>query len=351
MNVGHLVYRTDSLTYTVAKAVSFGGHDVFIWVVDGGQDHAHAEGIQKCIRDTPRVTVVAGDESRLPKVIDRLIVQVFPRPAESIRDVAPIARRALRISVITAGDRSRSLENALKLQWLETRRLARHASKIDRFLYKDGYHRRDLYGWFARRCNLGFDVHSQFLHDERLFQAVHARDWSPDERRPILANFLGCRDPADREEVLASVRGYFRSSSGDAPTLPTAKSMYWHEYPDSAPIGIEPREFLSVLTRSDFTLCPRGYSLVTHRPMEALLRGSIPVVDVSELDLYGVTLEDGSNCIGVPAGEWPTVLRKLAATPESEIVRMRMRIYRMFESELRYDAVASGIRMRLGIEA
>src|SRR5438552_14900660 len=139
MNVWHLVFRTDSLTYTVAKAMSFGGHDVFVWVVDAEQDHSLAAGIQQRLRDTPRVRIVARDETKLPSVIDRLIVQVFPRPMESIQRIGPLAKRARRIALITAGDRSRTWHSAMKLQWFEARKFASYVSKIDRVVYKDGF--------------------------------------------------------------------------------------------------------------------------------------------------------------------------------------------------------------------
>src|SRR5262249_11331145 len=159
---------------------------------------------------------------------------------------------------------------------LEVRTIGRHADKVDRVLYKDGFYPFDLLGLFKTRQTIGFDVHSQFLHDHRMFQTIHALDWSPETKRPILASFLGSRDPAVRESILAGVRHLFRSDL--APTREGAKRMYWHEYSDAAPNGVAPEEFVKVLTQSDFTLCPRGYSLVTHRPIEALLRGSIPVL-------------------------------------------------------------------------
>lgn len=349
MNVWHLVFRTDSLTYTVAKAMSWGGHDVFVWVVDVEQDHSVAGGIQKRLRDTPRVSIVARDESKLPSAIDRLIVQVFPRPMDSIRHVGLLARRARKIALVTAGDRSRSWPGAMKLQWLEARKFAPYASKIDRVHYKDGFYPRDLFGLFKGRQVVGFDVHSQYLHDEELFRAMHARDWIPGAQRPILVNFLGCRDPDARQRVLDLVRPYFSSAIDRSGSVATAKQMYWHDYPDAAPIGLEPREFMGVLSRSDFTMCPRGYSLVTHRPIEALLRGSIPVISAKELDLYDVELKDGTNCIAVHEEDWPNAIQRLARMEENEIVGMRRNIYATFESHLNYDALSRRMRARFGI--
>ena len=228
--------------------------------------------------------------------------------------------------------------------------LGRHASRIDRVLYKDGFYPRDLLGIFKSRRAVGFDAHSQFIHDEELYRAMHARDWNPNIRRPILANFLGSQDPEIRKRVLDSVRPLFQSAGGSSPSLASGKSMRWHEYSDAAPIGLGPWEFVKVLSDSDFTLCPRGYSLVTHRPIEAMLRGSIPVLSVDELDLYGIELKDGENCIGVQGGRWRETVETLARAGEPEITRMRTNIHAMFDEFLNYPAMAKRIRARVGIE-
>jgi hypothetical protein len=350
MNVWYVVYRTDSLTYTIAKALSVGGYDVSVWVVNPHLDHGLSAGIDKSLRETPRVKVVARDEAALPQVIDRLIVQVFPRPQETLQDVGTLARRARRITLISAGDRSRSWRNAVKQQGLEVRRLGRYASRIDRVLYKDGFYSRDLLGIFKSRRAVGFDAHSQFIHDEELFRAMHARDWDPKIRRPILANFLGSQDPEIRKRVLDSVRSFFQPVGGSSPSLASNKTMRWHEYSDAAAIGLDPSEFVRVLSDSDFTLCPRGYSVVTHRPIEAMLRGSIPVLSVDELDLYGIDLKDGENCIGVQAGRWREAVEGLARAGEPDITRMRTNIHAMFDEFLNYPAMAKRIRARLGMD-
>jgi hypothetical protein len=350
MNVWHLAFRADSVTYTVASALSRGGHDVFVWVVDPAQDNPYADRLQRRLRDVPRVRIIARDEAALPSEIDRLVVQVFPRPTESLPHVDRLARRARTIALITAGDRSRTWRGAMQLQWLEARKLARHARRIDRVLYKDGYFARDLHGLFAPRHVVGFDVHSHFLHDEQAFRAIHARDWSPGARRPVLVNFVGSRDPAVRERLLDAVRPLFRSPDGSSPPESDGKATYWHEYSDAEPRPLDPLEFVNVLSRSDFTLCPRGYSVVTHRPMEALLRGSIPVLSADELDLYGIPLEDGKTCIAVPAGHWPQAIEGLAGIGEGRMVEMRRHVHELLPRFLDYDVLAKHIRARLGVE-
>ena len=351
MNVWYLVCRTDSLTYTIAKALSIGGHDVSVWVVNPNLDHGLSEGIHTCLRETPRVRLVARGETALPAAIDRLIIQVFPRPQETLLHVDALARRARKITLISAGDRNRSWRNAMKQQWMEVRSLGLHAGRIDHILYKDGFYPYDLLGIFKSRHPVGFDPHSQFIHNPELFRALYARDWDANASRPILANFLGSRDPDIRNRILDSVRPLFQSAGEPLQSPASDKSMRWHEYSDAAPTGLGPWEFMKVLSSSDFTLCPRGYSRVTHRPIEALLRGSIPVLAKDELDLYGVEFSDGQNCITVQDGRWRETVERLARTEEPEIRRMRTNIDTMFDKFLNYPPMAKRIRARAGVES
>ncbi len=349
MQVWHLVYVADSLTYTIARALVQGGHEVVVCAVAAQREGRQASAIERRVAATAGVRFAELRDDALPAHIERLIVQVFPRPAESIVEVDRLARRARRISLITAGDRSRPWRAANEQQWREARRLAPFAGRIDRVLYKDGYHRRDLLGLLKPRDIVGFDAHSQFLHDPTLYGAMHARDWDPDAPRQYRLNFLGSQDPAARKQILDAVRPLFLSRGGGEGGGAHGPPMFWHEYSDADPVGVPPLQFVRLLTDSDFTLCPRGYSLVTHRPVEALLRGSIPVLAREEIDLYGIDLVDGENCIGVPAGRWAETVRRLTEAAPAEILRMRRNAFAMFEPYLDYPALARRLRARLGV--
>lgn len=347
MAVHYLAYVADSLTCTIAKALSHGGHELVLHTVDRPEDGRPRDRIQRHLFETPGVAIAGRDDSTLPVQIDRLVVQAFPRPSELFPHVDSLARRARRITLITAGDRSQLWRAAVRLQWLEMRSMARHALRIDRVVYKDGFHPQDLLGLAYPRSVIGFDVHSQFLHDPALFREIHARDWAPDACRPICVSFLGSQDPPQRQRILDEVRPLFDRSDGRARLAGDGRSMFWHEFSDAAPNALPPRDFVRVLTDSDFTLCPRGYSLVTHRPMEALMRGSIPVLAVDELDLYGIGLAHGENCIGVPRGRWADTVGRLPLMHGDEVLRMRQRIAAMFSIRLDYENVAGRIRARV----
>jgi hypothetical protein len=124
--------------------------------------------------------------------------------------------------------------------------------------------------------------------------------------------------------------------------------MYWCEYSDAAPGGLPPAQFVKMLSQSDFTLCPRGYSLVTHRPLEALLRGSVPVLRADELGLYGIDLVDGATCIAVDDAGWAAALDRIAALTDAEIAAMRRNVQAL-RPALDYATLARGICERIGV--
>ena len=350
MSVCYLVFRPDSLTYTIGRGLSWGTHPVLICVADPDRGRPPNK-IERLLCATPGIRVTTVDDPALPTVFDRLIVQIFPRLMERLETFAPLAERARAITLVSAGDRSRSWRQAVRLQWLEARALRAQLARIDRVLYKDGLYRSDIFGLFKPRDVVGFDAHSQFLHDQQAFRAIHAPDWDPEAPRPVLANFLGSRDPEIRRRVVDAVRGFFQSGGGQGGAAAGGKTLVWHEYSDAEPGGLGPAEFVDVLTRSDFTLCPPGYSLITHRPIEALLRGSIPVLNANELDLYAVGLQDGTNCIAVEDGRWGAAMARLARIPEADLARMRRAIRQMVPARVDYRVLSARMCARLGVTA
>jgi len=82
--------------------------------------------------------------------------------------------------------------------------------------------------------------------------------------------------------------------------------------------------------------------------MEALLRGSIPILSASELDLYDIGLEDGVNCIAVPDGRWQETVASLARIDEHKVIEMRRNVFAMLGDRLGYEVSSERMRSRLG---
>jgi hypothetical protein len=133
-------------------------------------------------------------------------------------------------------------------------------------------------------------------------------------------------------------------------STPHSKTMYWHEYSDAEPAALGLREFVDILSRSDFTLCPPGYSLITHRPIEALLRGSIPILHGDELDIYDIGLKDGVNCIAVAQGRWREAIGRCRGMDENTRITLRRNVRTLADKRLLYESSSRSMRLRLGLE-
>lgn len=350
MNVCLLALWSDSLTYTIAKALAFTGHRVMVWIADAQRDRSSKWSLSARIASIPGVTLVNQQDTHPLPEFPRLVVQGHPLLLQFRPTLDLLASKAQSITAISAGDRNRPPPQALRLQWSEWSWYGRWWFKVTRVAYKDGYYPTDLWGLFKSRSVVGFDPHSNFLSDPVLFEALHACDWEVDTCRPYLVNFLGSRDPECRGRILDSIESRFIAADGKEHEPRVGKRMRWLTYSDTQPAALSGLEFLRVLTDSDFTLAPRGYSLITHRPVEALLRGSIPVLDAQELGLYDLNLRDGVNCIAVIAGDWAGALDRILAMGEQEIRAMRRNIADLLLDRVKYPALAREISRRLAVQ-
>lgn len=342
--LGYLCFRPDSLAYTIGRALVQGGHTVSVWWSARRREGEQRSAFAAKLASTPGISLEEQCEPALSQGLDRLFLVSSPQLLRQPGDLDALAERARRITLVSAGDGSMSWADALRQQWRELRRLRPWMGKVDRVLYKDGFHPVDLYAALKPRRVIGFDVHSQFLHDPRCYADIHAGAWDAETERPILVNFLGSQDPDSRKRILDTMRPFF---SVDAPQ---GKRRFWHEYSDAQKGGgLSAAEFLEVLRGSDFTLCPPGYSLVTHRPMEALLCGSIPVLHAAEMALYDIGLADGVNCVAVAPGRWAATLERLAGLPQAQVRRMRQNVRPMLDRLLAYEPSSRRMRARLGL--
>ena len=163
MKIHYLVFRPDSLTFTVAKALSYGRHTIHVWVADPKQGARPTDSSLQRVAETLGVKIIIGNKRETPTTIERLIIQVYPRLMEQSQAITSLVRSAQNITLITAGDRSHGWRKTLRLQWLELSKLTLWIGRVNRIAYKDGLYPFDLYTFLTPRQVVGFDVHSQFL--------------------------------------------------------------------------------------------------------------------------------------------------------------------------------------------
>lgn len=348
MNVCQIVFCADTVSYMIAKALSFAGHNIYVYFGVPEHEETSLNKIKQRLLRIPRVTVLSDNDDMAQQVtFERLIIQMFPRPQfmESCQAIHTFAKKAQHITLISAGDRSKYWRTAYKMQWKELRAFGKWIKRIDRIVYKDGCHSFDLYALIKSRRVLGFNVHSAFMDEEEKFEYIQKQDWEIEAIRPYGINFMGSQDPARRMCILDSIRPLFAKSDNSN----SFKQNIWHEFSDEKPNALTPLEFVDILTNSDFTLCPTGYSLITHRLIETLLRGSIPILSANELNIYDLDLTDGVNCIAALSDNWQTTIERCFSMEEKNIIKMRKNIHALVHNRILYPASSKEMRQRLAI--
>jgi len=179
------------------------------------------------------------------------------------------------------------------------------SSRLDKIFLVDGFYQFDFYSAIARKELVGIDVHSNFLENAELSEKMFAFNWQPQATRKYKFNFIGNRNPTWRTEIINHIKEELEEQK--IPVITNTEfetdfsSILWIEYGDEprAKRGVAPQEYIKCLLSSDFTLSPPGYGRLTHRTVEALILGSIPILHEDELEIYDLGLKDGYNCIAV----------------------------------------------------
>jgi hypothetical protein len=160
-----------------------------------------------------------------------------------------------------------------------------------------------------------------------------------DATRRWRLGFLGNRQPPERMRRLARCKA----------ALAGAESrVKWHEYgglESSVPRGIEPMDYVQVLSDMDFCLSPPGWDWYTHRTVEALVRGSIPVIE--DPQVYGLDLADGENCIVAEPHDWGAAVRRVMELTEANILRLRQNVMALRQERLLPEKASHRFRSQL----
>jgi len=208
-------------------------------------------------------------------------------------------------------------------------------------------------------CQYPPSIHPQFFGRTHLFEA----SFSPEkagEKRAFRVSFAGNREPEKRTKCLEKARERLSSSRDCAfihhfppgclsPSGKKGKNILWVEYGmEGEERGLPPEVYLDALRNSDFCVCAPGWGGWTHRVVEALLQGAIPVLDNEKIYQFG--LMDNENCIVVRNGDWGDAMERVLSMDVADIRRMRVNIAALRESYLLPEAAAARLRRLMRVE-
>jgi len=215
---------------------------------------------------------------------------------------------------------------------------------------------------------LGFFPHPIFFKSESLRNAIFANDWEPEQPRTLKIMFSGGTQPEiERGRPISNVREHLRAmkdirmfasfqeyqSKQEAVKAPH-KCILWLPVDGMGPIGevfeengVPLEKWTSTLSASDFTFCPPGHAPKTHRVIESLLRGSIPILDCPEE--YAIGLKDGETCIAVNNNNWVEAVERALALTEIDLIAIRHNIFECRRKFLTLDASCKRLTHNLGL--
>ncbi len=345
-NICLVAPKVEYMIYSIARAIC--SSDNQIYVLTSPKQSIPYRGHQFYYERLEAIENVTVVNEFISKKWDWVYFQLMPEINNL--NLAPILSNAHKIGIISPCPQL----SYPKTIWRQLKEIAKYfpvTSKCKRAILPAGFYEFDLYRMIAKKEYLGIDVHSNFLINEDLNKAMFAFEWSPQAKRKYKFNFIGNRNPSQRIQILELIKASLDTLQKKQIKGFDNSDCVWIEYGDEpgTPRGVPPLKFMEYLVESDFTLCPLGYSKLTHRVIEALVKGSIPLLNEAELSLYDIDLKDGVNCIAVKDGNWDQALERAVRMPTSEIHKIRTQIKSMENSFLSEEAFSNSLRRKMGL--
>jgi Exostosin family len=203
---------------------------------------------------------------------------------------------------------------------------------------------------FSRSQCQGAFVHPYFLADEALRHAMFDTPWDARHLRKVRLIFAGDAASPRRKKLLEDLRqslekrsdvkficNYKEAMAAPDPGSGAEKPILWLAEYERFANRIPWHDWPVVLQESDFCLCPPGYEQKSHRVVECLLSGSIPIVHCPEE--YAIDLEDDVNCIVVRNDDWEQAVRRALSYDQGGIRLLRHNVWKLLTRKLSHRAV------------
>lgn len=343
--------KVECLAYTIARSCA--GKDCQVFIFTKPKEEVEYRGhsfYYDKLQRLEQVTILHEVEAIQ---LDWLYLLGLP-PNPSQPDLKQCAKNAQHLGLFSGIGKGSYLKNN-RQQIKEFIKLFPLSLQLDKVFLGDGFYELDFYSAIGQRELIGIDVHSNFLENQELYQELFAFQWQPKTSRKYKLNFIGNRNPNWRTEIINQIKHELEKQKISVLTATELEANFsnilWIEYGDDPgeKRGVSPQQYIKCLLNSDFTLSPPGYSRLTHRLVEALVLGSIPVLHEDELEIYDLSLKDHYNCIAVKNRNWIEAIQKIMGMKQGKIEEMRHNILAMKDTFLKDEAFCRRLRTKMGI--
>lgn len=202
-------------------------------------------------------------------------------------------------------------------------------------------------------------VHPQFIVDSDYHAQMFAPVKESSDGRKLRFTFIGNSNPPERQAVLEQIKTWLNSITNceisqeykAGQEFQKAKvNVLWYVYGDQGvKRGLAPIHYVSALDQTDFCICPLGWGgNWTHRVIEALLRGAIPILE--DWDRYNIGLTDMESCVAVKNQDWVEAIEKAQQCSSEKLFEMRSNIHQIREKHLLPEVASDNLRKAMGLK-
>jgi hypothetical protein len=147
-------------------------------------------------------------------------------------------------------------------------------------------------------------------------------------RRDIAASWIKSRLSADSELIhLGPIGGTHR--------------VIWHYDQDGSHRPRPYDIYIKEIESSWFSLCLPGVTGTTNRVLEAILRGSIPVIPAEQARFYCLPFQDRINSIFVLNNDWEEAINIIAAMTYAKRLAMQQAVVELSQSQASLNAISN----------
>jgi len=350
-NIGIYAEKVECITYTIAYSISLGDYNIFVITGENNPKNQQHQIYLKKISELQNTRVI----NNCDRAINLDLMYIDFTQSISRKNVIKWSVNSKEVAAIYNFKYDSYRQNYIA----QTKAIVKYfplSLNYKNIGMLNNFYKFDPVSLLTKRYRIGFDVHSNFLQNQELSNLMFAFEWNPTDRRKYKINFLGNTEPDVRNDILRSIKKYL-----DLPEIIVNTQKYlprsdthlnWIEYDSNTSVekrGLPAQKYMNLLSDSDFTLCPPGYISMTHRVIEALIRGSIPILNKHELKLYDINLQHEINCIAVENNNWVAAIKKIFTIKRSKIIEMRSNILEMKDNFLLPEVTAKRLRQKMGL--
>ena len=196
-------------------------------------------------------------------------------------------------------------------------------------------------------------VHPQFIINDDYRKLMFAPIHNFKKKRNFKFSFMGNRNPPERIPFLKQLIEQFTKVANIVnreqylmnKSISNNKiNVLWIEYGDRDKVrGLSSPDYINALNQTDFCICPLGWGgNWTHRVIESLVRGAIPILEDAER--YNIGLTDMKNCIGVKNKNWLEAIKKAEQIKPEQLLNIKSNIAEIRDKYLLPESASKRLR-------